>query len=109
MQPIHYADRPVAMAGAHEFWLTQSIERLPDGDPDKRVVVLMCAFARDIETGELPAPYSDDRAEHFAREALLPAREFLARAGDEDVDLALHFRVPLREIVARRADLQRVS
>lgn len=106
MQPIYYDGHPVAMADKHRFWLTHSIELLPDGHPTKRMVLLMCSFARDVLAGELPAPYSDARAERFAREALLPVDELRARSADEDMDVALSLRVPIREVVARRAELE---
>jgi hypothetical protein len=82
MQPIYYDGHPVAMADEHRFWLTHSIELLPDGHPTKRMVLLMCSFARDVLAGELPAPYSDARAERFAREALLPGRRASCAIGE---------------------------
>ena len=106
MQPITYDGHPVAMAGKDRFWLTHSIGLLPDGHPTKRVVLLMCAFARDVLAGEAPGPYDDARAERFAREALLPASEMLAAEAHADIDLASSFRVPLREVVTRRRELR---
>lgn len=105
MQPISYDGRPVAMAGKDRFWITHSIALLPDGHPLKRMVSLMCAFARDVQAGETAGPYDDARAERFAREALLPATEFLAEEAQEDIDLATRFQVPLREVAARRQEL----
>lgn len=109
MLPITYDTHPVAMAGRHQFWLTQSVELLPDGHPLKRMTVFMCAFARDVLMGEVPGPYSDDRAARFAREVMLPPREFIAMSHEEDIDLALHFQVPLREVGVRRAELDAAS
>ncbi len=105
MQPITYDGHPVAMAGKDRFWLTHSIGLLPDGHPTKRMVLLMCAFARDVLAGEARGPYDDDRAERFAREALLPASDFLGGEDLADMDLASGFRVPLREVVIRREEL----
>jgi len=105
MQPITYDGHPVAMAGKDRFWLTHSIGLLPDGHPTKRMVLLMCAFARDVLAGEAPGSYTDARAERFAREALLPASDFLRGKDHADIDLASSLRVPLREVVIRREEL----
>ena len=105
MQPITYEGHPVAMAGEHDYWLTHSVELLPDGHPTKRMVIFMCAFARDVLAGEAPGPYTDDRASRFAREALIPAREFVALSHEQDIDLSMHFCVPLEAVLTRRLEL----
>ena len=67
---ITYDGRPAALAGADRFWLAVDVEALPDGHPRKRVVALMALFARDVLLGELPGPYTDERALAFAYAAL---------------------------------------
>jgi hypothetical protein len=59
--------RTVALAARARFWLAAEIEALPDNDPRKRHVCFMAIYARDILSGEMPGPYTDTDADHFAR------------------------------------------
>lgn len=59
--------RTVALAGRERFWLAAHIEALPDGHPHRRHVCFMAVYAHDILTGDMPGPYTDTDAEHFAR------------------------------------------
>ena len=67
---LTYHGQTVALAARARFWLAAHIEALPAGHPDKRHVCFMALYARDVLTGELPGPYSDDDADRFARLAL---------------------------------------
>lgn len=60
----------VATVGATRFYLVPRIEALPVDDRQRRLAVLMCAYALEVEAGNLPGPYSDDRALAAAVEAL---------------------------------------
>lgn len=102
---INFDGQVAAIAGERRFNLTPQFEQLPDGDPVKRFVAIMCVYARDVASGELPGPYSDAAAELFARLTLIDDDDFRARAGDTDRQLADHFRVPLEQIAAKRRDL----
>src|SRR3954468_922807 len=108
MTLITYRGRPVAMAGRERFALAPHIDERPDGDPLKTFVCFLVLYARDVLTGELPGEprrYVPARAERYARECLIPARAFRARAGRADAGLAGHFAVPLDRIRQRRAEL----
>ena len=59
----------VATVGATRLHLAPAIERLPDGDPKLRVVVLMCTYALEVAQGTAPAPYSDQDAVQYAQAA----------------------------------------
>jgi len=68
----------------------------------------MCVFAERVQAGKLPAPYSDARAELYARCALIDDDEF-ARAeadGASDTALAARFSMPIEQIDAKRRDLR---
>jgi hypothetical protein len=67
---LSYQGQTVAVAARARFWLAAHIEALPTGHPDKRHVCFMALYARDVLTGALPGPYSDDDADRFARLAL---------------------------------------
>ena len=67
---LTYHGQTVALAARARFWLAAHIEALPAGHPDKRHVCFMALYARDVLTGDLPGPYSDDDADRFARLAL---------------------------------------
>jgi hypothetical protein len=72
LQTITYRGRPVACATATRFFLADDLERLNAGDPLLTFVLYMCAYARDVLTGELPGPYTNHDARRFARAALVP-------------------------------------
>src|SRR3954462_13022838 len=108
MTLITYRGRPVAMAGRERFALAPHVAERPDGDPLKRFVCFLVLYARDVLTGELPGEprrYLPARAECYARECLLPAAAFRARAGRSDAQLARDFAVPPEQIAERRAEL----
>jgi hypothetical protein len=72
LQTITHRGRPVACATATRFFLADDLERLNAGDPLLTFVLYMCAYAREVLTGELPGPYTDHDARRFARAALVP-------------------------------------
>lgn len=104
MLAITYHRQGVAMASRDRYWLTPPIERLPDGDPLKRMVLFMAAYAHDIITGQLPGPYTGARAELYARITLMPEQQFRELSHLPDTRLAEHFRAPLEQVAARRHD-----
>lgn len=104
MQTIHYQHRPVALATAERFWLLDDVEALPAGDPLKNWACLLCLYARDVLTGQLPGPYTPGKAAFFARACLMPDADFLPVAHVADARLAAYFNVPLEQIAERRLD-----
>jgi hypothetical protein len=68
----------------------------------------MAAFAERVRRGEVSGPYTDARAELYARCALIDDDEFARRdsADVADESLADHFGVPVEQIAAKRADLR---
>jgi hypothetical protein len=108
MTLITYRRRAVALAGPGRFYLAPHIAQRPNGDPLKRFVCFLALYARDVLTGQLPGDphrYVPQRGERYAREKLIPPREFAAIAHQSDEELAERFGVPLEQIAHRRADL----
>ncbi len=106
LQPITYRGRTAAAATRLRFLLASDLEQRPADDPERTFVIYMCLYARDVLTGRLPGPYSDDDARIYARACLIPAE--LAEREDLDVDraaAALH--VPAQELAAARHDRMR--
>lgn len=95
---LTYEDRPAALAARERFWLAAHVEALPDGHPTKRLVAFMALYARDVLAGELPAPYSDERARRFARLALVEPLTYEAHHQLADNQLAAVLRLPLAEM-----------
>jgi hypothetical protein len=56
LQPITYRGRRVAAATPRRFFLADELLDRPPGDPETVFVCFMCAYARDVLTGELPGP-----------------------------------------------------
>lgn len=102
---ITYADAVAAAAGPTRFYLAAPIAALPDGHPTKRVVAFMCVYAREILTGRLPGPYSDDDAERFARTALIDPAILARYPHAADRELADLLGVPVEQLTARRVEL----
>jgi len=101
-----YRGRLLAAATAARFYLS---DRLEHGDPVERSFVpLMCAYARDVITGQLPGPYSEDGARRYARYCLLaPGCGELLERPHVDIPRTAHaLGVPEAELrAALRADL----
>ena len=104
MLAITYQQQPVALAGRDRFWLIEPVLSLPDGHPTKRLVLFMTAYARDIITGHLDGPFTSQRAELYARIALMPALQFTRLADRSDDNLADHFGAPVEQVALRRHD-----
>jgi hypothetical protein len=101
---ISYQRRAAARVGAERFWLAAHIQALPNGHPVKRVVAFMALYARDVLRGELPGPYSDERARTFARLALVDPDTYAAHHAHSDERLATALKLPRDEIAAVRRD-----
>jgi len=66
----------------------------------------MALYAREVLTGDLPGPYTDQRALTFARLALLdPARDAAQRHRGDD-ELAAALQLPVTEILAVHREQQ---
>jgi hypothetical protein len=101
---LSYQNRTVALAAPQRFWLAAHVEVLPAADPTKRLVAFMALYAREVLAGDLPGPYTDQRAVTFARLALVdPARYAAHRHGTDD-ELAAALQLPVAEIPAVRRD-----
>jgi hypothetical protein len=105
---IQYRGDIVAIAGATRFHLAPHIEAREPRDPLRAVAAMMCVFADRVSTGELPGPYSDDRAELYARCALIDDDEFRRADAEhpDDETLAQQFNVPFEQVAAKRQDLR---
>ena len=102
LQPIRYQGQIAAAAGTHRFWLTPELDSRAAGDPERTFVIYMCAYAGLVLRGDLPGPYSDEKAHGFARAALIPGR--LLTSPTLEVDHAARaFGIPARELAAARA------
>ena len=101
---LTYNKRTAALASRERFWLAAHIAALPDGDPTKRLVTLMALYARDVLTGELPGPYSDERARSFARLALVDPAAYRAHRRCRDPELAALLGLPVAEIALVRRE-----
>ena len=105
---ITYAGAPAIYAGARRVRLVQHIAALPDGDPVKRFVCVLGIFERDVRAGVIDGQFTQERAELFARLALMDDELFasLSRGGASDREIAEIFRVPIEQVECKRRDLE---
>jgi len=104
-----YDSHTAALASRERFWLALHIPGLPDGDPTKRFVTFMALYARDVLTGELPGPYSDERARSFARLALVEPGAYRPHRRRGDIELAGVLGLPVIEIPHVRREQQALA
>ena len=78
IQPVTYRGRTVAACTRDASSSPTRSSSRPPGDPELTFVLYMCAYAGDVARGELPGPYTDDDARHYARACLIPT-ELLER------------------------------
>jgi hypothetical protein len=106
MQAIRYQGRPVALVVGGDLAIFDArLEARGTHDPLLRFAATMCRLAMEIELGLEPGTYSDERAERYARERLMPDGEYGALASLPDAYLAARFGVPAEQAAARRTEL----
>jgi hypothetical protein len=108
MRLVSYGGAVVALAGATRYYLAPQVAARDAGDPLVAFAALMCAYAEGVRSRRLAGPYTDERAEMFARAVLIDDDEFrhLDANGYDDLLLAGHFQVPTEQIPAKRCDLR---
>jgi hypothetical protein len=103
---IRYRGEPAAVVVNGNLTLfAAELEARGSDDPVFRFVAAMCRLAMEIELGLERGPYDDERAEGYAREALMPTDCFAALAALPDAYLATCFGVPPEQVPARSAEL----
>jgi predicted transcriptional regulator len=80
-------------------------EELEEGHAVVRFACALVLHAFEIATGLEEGPFGQERAEQLARVLLMPEEEFLAVAGEGDIELAERFGVPIEQVAARRMEL----
>jgi len=72
------------------------------------VVAYMAAYALRVRDGSAPGPYTHERAERFARLAMIDDDRFQMLDANElpDYLIAGHFAVPVEQVEAKRQDLR---
>lgn len=106
MELITYRGEPAAVVVNGDLAVfAPALEARGLDDPLLRFVAVMCRLAMEIELGLVAGRYDDERAEGYAREALLPTDCFAALAALPDAYLAICFGVPPEQVPARRAEL----
>ena len=105
MLTISYGGRPALYVADSRACFTPSIIALERDHPVRRWVACLGFYALDVHDGHQPGPYTPDRAERFARVALMPELEFRALADRDDATLAERFNVPLEQVGSRRDEL----
>lgn len=102
---VRYDGRVVALVRPPFVEFPGHIAALEGDHPYRRWAFGLGLFALDVMDGHVPGPYTEDRAGHFVRAALIPDHEFTELSALEDAILAQHFNVPLLEIDRKRSDL----
>jgi hypothetical protein len=104
---ISYRGRPVALVAPERVHvLAPWLQDTPPGDPDARFVLFMCTFARMVQLGRLPPPFSNTAAERWARIALIDDDELLAHRHQPAREQARGFGVPIEQLATRRRELE---
>lgn len=102
---IRYEGHPVAAVFADRIEFYPRVAVLETDHPVRRWVFSLAFFGVRILNRGLPGPFTERRAAHFVRCALLPDDEFELVSDHDDAELAEHFNVPLAQIQEKRRDL----
>jgi hypothetical protein len=106
MRRITYRGRLIALVVNGDLVVfSADVEARGPEDPLFRFAAAMCRLAMELELGLAMGAYDQERAEGYAREALMPVDCFAPLAGLPDVYLAICFGVPAEQVPARRAEL----
>ncbi len=111
MTLIVYANEVWAVAGASRVYLAPQAVLLPPYSPLAVFVMCMASYAVRVHQGSAPGPYTDRRAELFARLVLMDDDEFsrLDALDIGDRTLAGHFVVPVEQVAEKRADIEELG
>ena len=104
---VMYRGEIAAMVGGRRFYLAPQFDHLDLDDPLVVFVSFMASYALAVKDGSAPGPYTDERAERFARLVLIDDDEFREFDANrfEDRLIAGHFGVPVEQVEEKRHDL----
>ena len=106
MELISYRGEPAAVVVNGDLTVfAPELEARGWDDPVFRFVAAKCRLAMELERGLIAGRYDDERAEGYARDALMERDCFAALAALPDAYLAACFGVPAEQVPARRAEL----
>jgi hypothetical protein len=105
---VSYDGEIVATVGARRFYLAGAMRELDDDDARVLFVCFMATYALQLRDEPDLGPYTDERAERFARCLLMDDDEFvmLDANGLGDRLLAGHFGVPFEQVDKKRDDIR---
>jgi hypothetical protein len=103
---IRLHNRLAATATTTGIQLAPHIDILEFDHPIRRWVTAMAFFAHEVLNGTIHGPYTQQRAEHFARTALIADDVFVAVDDQDDTWLAEQFNVPLAQVAEKRSDIR---
>jgi hypothetical protein len=103
---LRHEGRAGAWIGERRVSLADWVLELDDSDPVRRWMMSRAFFVLELQGGHIPGAFSEARADHFARCALMPDDEFAPLGEREDVAIAAHFGVPVAQVPAKRLDMQ---
>jgi hypothetical protein len=106
---VRYGNSMVAAATGNVVAYPAQITILEADHPLRRWAVCMGYFAQQVASGAFSGSYDHERARLFARQALLPDKDFCPIGDLPDAWLAECFNVPLSEIEEKRRDLRSLA
>ncbi|HTU86636.1 MAG TPA: hypothetical protein VMF57_13730 [Solirubrobacteraceae bacterium] len=102
---VTYDGEPVALVNPRHTALVGQAADLPPNHPLLRMTTSMATYAKLVARNELPGPYTDPDAEHYARTALIDPQDLRQHAHETDEKLARRFQVPMRQIALARNEM----
>src|SRR5689334_15480223 len=101
---VNHRGRPAAWVPSGRVDLYPRVAPFESGHPTRRWVTCTAIFAMEVLAGRMRGSFSQARADHFARCALMPDDEFANLAAADDAALAEYFNVPLEQVREKRID-----
>jgi hypothetical protein len=101
---LYHQGRPAAWVTSGRVELYPRVAVLEPEHPTRRWVLCSAIFAMEVLAGRMPGSFSQERADYFARCALIPDDEFAEVIAAEDAALAEYFNVPLEQVCEKRID-----
>src|SRR3954452_14248150 len=101
---VNHQGRPAGWVTCARAELYPRVAAFEPEHPTRRWVTCSAIFAMEVLAGRMRGLFSQARADHFARCALMPDDEFAELAAADDVALAEYFNVPLEQVREKRID-----
>lgn len=103
---LRHDGRAAAWIGGEQVTVADWVLRREPRDAVRRWILCRAFFVLELQGGRLDGVFSEQRADHFARSALMSDEEFVVVSALDDAAIGEHFGVPVEQVAEKRVDVE---